>query len=458
MALNIVILAAGQGKRMNSSIPKVLHKLAGREMLFHIIDNCNKLNPQKIIIVYGHLGNQVVEAVQSNYKTDNIIFVEQSEQLGTAHAIKTTLPYLDSDASVLVLCGDTPLIQLETLSNIVKLGTTNNLILLTTKLDNPVGYGRIIRDNNHQVLKIVEDKDATSEQRSIKEVNSAIYLFNSKYLTALIPLIDNNNHQQEFYLTDIIDLAIKNNITITPLLVDCNQVMGVNNKLQLEFAERLYQEKIANQLLEKGLGLSDKKRIDIRGNLLFGKDCFIDINCIFIGNVTLGDNVKIMANCIIKDSIIASDSQIKANSIIENAKISHNVFVGPFARVRPDTNIEAHSHIGNFVEIKKSNIGHHSKVNHLTYIGDCDIGHTVNIGAGSVTCNYDGINKHKTIIGDNVFVGSGSMLVAPVELGSGAIIGAGSVITKDTPKDELTVARAKQITVVGWKKKYRDNN
>jgi bifunctional UDP-N-acetylglucosamine pyrophosphorylase/glucosamine-1-phosphate N-acetyltransferase len=458
MSLNIVILAAGQGKRMGSFLPKVLHEVSGKSMICHILDTCINLNPKKIIIVCGHLGEEVKSHVRKYYPViDNIFFVDQEQQLGTADAVKKSLPYLDKNVKVLVLCGDTPLIKLNTLMNMLNMSVDNNLVLLTTITDNPNGYGRIIRDMANKILKITEEKDANTDEKLIKEINAAVYLFNEKYLNKLLPCINSNNEQHEFYLTDIVDMAVVNKIDIVSISVHTDEVIGVNNKVQLEIVERLYQKQLAISLMENGITLVDKDRIDIRGNLVAGRDCYIDINCIFIGNVKLGNNVKIMSNCVIKDSIISDNTEIKPNCIIEDTIIANNVFIGPFARIRPNTNIASNVNIGNFVEVKKSSIGTGSKINHLTYVGDSIVGNNVNIGAGSVTCNYDGKNKHQTIIGDNVFVGSGSMLVAPLNLGNGSIIGAGSVITKDTPEDELTLARSKQVTVVGWKKKYRNN-
>lgn len=447
--LNIVILAAGQGKRMNSSLPKVLHPISTKPMLQHVIETAKTLNPTKLVVVYGHGGDQVQTAMNQVFTNNELSWAFQDKQLGTGHALKCALPELSHDGVTLVLYGDVPLISLNTLQQMLEV-YQNNVVMLSDIIDNPKGYGRVVRDNGN-IVAIVEEKDTSLKQKLIKEINTGFYLFPNQYLTKWLNGLSNNNAQGEYYLTDVVEAAHRDGVKI-----DCVQsshhyeVMGVNNKLQLEELERIYQINKANKLLENGVTLFDKARVDIRGNLSAGQDCVIDINCVFEGEVVLGNNVTIGAGCLLKNVKIADNVTIKPYSVLEDAVIASGTQVGPYARLRPGTVLAENTHIGNFVEIKKSTIGVGSKVNHLTYIGDSEIGEKVNIGAGTVTCNYDGKNKFKTTIGDNVFVGSGSMLVAPVNIGSGALIAAGSVITKNAPENELTLARAKQVTMPGW--------
>lgn len=462
--INIVILAAGQGKRMNSSLPKVLHKVGNIPMLMNVMNTANKLNPSKIIVVYGHGGDVVINTCKdeknqkyfTENKAPNISWVYQEQQLGTGHALKCAINELDGDAVTLLLYGDVPLITLTTLNQMLE-QYDNNIVMLTASLDDPFGYGRIVRDSNNNIIKIVEEKDASLKERQIHEVNSGIYLLPNAKLGVWLNKLSSNNSQNEYYVTDIVAMAhhdgVKIDAVITP---NTDEIMGVNNKLQLEYLERKLQLARADELLVKGATLLDKSRIDIRGHITIGQDCIIDVNCIFAGDVILGNNVIVGSGCTLKNIMVKDNVEIKPYSILEDAVIGDNCQIGPFARIRPGTELSSDVHIGNFVEVKKSFIGVGSKVNHLTYIGDSEIGSKVNIGAGSVTCNYDGKNKFKTIIKDNVFVGSGTMMVAPVELGEGSVIGAGSVITKDTPGNELTVARAKQTTVLGWLKRNRN--
>lgn len=448
--LNIVILAAGQGKRMNSKLPKVLHPISTKPMLQHVIETAKQLQPSKLVVVYGHGGDIVQSEINKIFANGNVLWAHQDQQLGTGHALKCALPYLDKDGLTLVLYGDVPLINADTLKDMVS-KYQDSLVMLTDEVDNPFGYGRIIRDSQGCISSIVEEKDTNAQQKSIKEINTGFYIFPNKYLSVWLNSLSNSNSQGEYYLTDVVEKAYQDGVTIDYVKSPYNyEVMGVNNKLQLEELERIYQLNKANKLLESGVTIFDKKRIDIRGELKAGQDCMIDVNCIFDGTVELGDNVNIGAGCILNNVKIGSDVTIKAYSIIENSVIANGAQIGPYARLRPGTELLEGSHVGNFVEIKNSKIGVGSKVNHLTYIGDSEIGSKVNVGAGTVTCNYDGKNKFKTVIGDNVFVGSGSMLVAPVNIGSGALIAAGSVITKDAVENELTVARAKQITIAGW--------
>lgn len=461
--VNVVILAAGQGKRMNSSLPKVLHKVGNVPMLINVINTVNKLNPSKTIVVYGHGGdivlNTFMDEANQKYFNDNkvpvITWVHQDKQLGTGHALKCACNELDNDAVTLLLYGDVPLITLDTLNQMLE-QYDNNIVMLSAKLDNPFGYGRIIRDSANNIIKIVEEKDASDNERKITEINSGIYLLPNKKLGVWLNNLSSNNSQNEYYVTDVIAMAHNDNVKIDAVITkNTDEIMGVNNKLQLEYLERKLQLMRVNELLVRGATLLDKSRIDIRGNVSIGKDCIIDVNCIFEGDVVLGNNVTIGAGCTLKNITVRDNVEIKPYSVLEDAVIGNNCHIGPFARIRPGTELSSDVHIGNFVEVKKSFIGVGSKVNHLTYIGDSEIGSKVNVGAGSVTCNYDGKNKFKTIIKDNVFVGSGTMMVAPVELGEGSVIGAGSVITKNTPENELTISRARQTTVLGWLKRSR---
>lgn len=453
--INVVILAAGAGKRMNSSLPKVLQPISGKPMLHHVIDSAQKLNPNKLVVVYGHGGDQVRSAVEQSYPDSQIIWALQAEQLGTGHALKCALPHLDHDGLTLVLYGDVPLIELSTLEKMVA-KYQDNVVMLTDEVENPAGYGRVVRDPEFRITNIVEEKDASQSERAIREINTGFYVLPNQYLASWLSKLSNNNNQGEYYLTDVIALAYNQEVEIDYILAPHHyEVMGVNDKLQLEQLERIYQLNQANELLKSGVTLVDKHRIDLRGTLSAGKDCAIDVNCVFEGRVSLGNNVKIGAGCLLKDVTIADNVTIKPYSILEDAIVANGAQVGPYARLRPGTVLAEDTHIGNFVEIKKSTVGVGSKVNHLTYIGDAEIGSKVNIGAGSVTCNYDGINKFKTVIGNNVFVGSGTMMVAPVHINDGSLIGAGSVITQDTPANELTLARAEQVTVSGWLNKNK---
>ncbi|MBP9742014.1 MAG: bifunctional UDP-N-acetylglucosamine diphosphorylase/glucosamine-1-phosphate N-acetyltransferase GlmU [Burkholderiales bacterium] len=453
--MDVVILAAGQGRRMYSDLPKVLHKIGNKSLLDYVIATALKLTPTNIIIVYGHQGDTVRCHVESSFIDNKFIWVYQEQQLGTGHALKCALPHLSINGKTLLLYGDVPLVEVDSLAAMLN-KYEDNIVMLSAVLDNPTGYGRVIRNNEAQIKGIVEEKDATQSERFIKEINTGFYVLPNKYLTNWLSALSNNNSQNEYYVTDLIAMAYDEAIDID--YVEANHqysIMGVNNKLQLEYLERILRQQRAELLLAAGATLIDKTRIDIRGEISVGKDCIIDANCIFIGKVVLGNRVKIGAGVILHNVVIEDDSEVKPYSIIEDAQIKSNCIVGPFARIRPGSIIEQEAHIGNFVEIKNSQIGPGSKVNHLTYIGDAEIGSGVNVGAGSVTCNYDGKNKFKTIIGDNVFVGSGTMMVAPVVLGEGGVIGAGSTITKNTPPHELTVSRAKQVTIFGWLKKKR---
>ena len=448
--LDIVILAAGVGKRMRSSLPKVLHKLAGKPLLKHALDTAQTLSPRKIYVVYGHGGEQVLTEIND----DQLTWVKQEPQLGTGHALLQVLPFLAKSGKTLVLLGDVPLIQENSLTQLVASASANNFALLTVTLANPFGYGRIIReDGTNQVSAIVEEKDANEIQRSINEINTGIMVLPNAYLHDYLPKLSNSNAQGEYYLTDIIKLAASSGIKIEAAQPHYEwEVSGINSKVQLAQLERAAQNFQAQQLLDAGVTLMDPSRIDIRGNLICGNNVEIDVNCVFEGTVTLGDNIKINANCIIRDTIISSGTTVLPFSLIDNAEIGKNCHIGPYARIRPGTRLDDNVHIGNFVEIKNSYIARDSKANHLSYIGDATIGKKVNIGAGTITCNYDGAYKHQTIIEDNVFVGSDTQLIAPVKVAKGSTIGAGSTITRDTPEEQLTLSRAKQISVAGWKR------
>lgn len=453
MDLNVVILAAGKGTRMKSRLPKVLQPLAKRPLLSHVLQTSLRLNATRVIVVYGHGGEQVKEQISSQFPGSPIEWVEQREQLGTGHAVKQALPQLQDNSRTLVLYGDVPLTGDDTLNRFLNQVSPGQCGVLTVKLANPKGYGRIIRDHAGVVREIVEEKDAGDEIRKICEVNTGIMLADTLDLQAWLPKITNNNAQGEYYLTDVVKLANDHDVPVIGCLVDNPvEVEGVNDKRQLARLERMYQQQLADELMVAGATLIDPARIDIRGSVSVGQDCCIDINCIFEGNVTLGDNVQIGANCVIINSSIADNSVVKPYCHIENAVIGADCDVGPFARLRPGTEMKEHARIGNFVETKNTVLGKGSKANHLTYLGDTVTGDKVNVGAGTITCNYDGVNKHKTIIGDGAFIGSNSSLVAPVEIGAGATVGAGSTITKDADQNALTVARAKQITVTGWKR------
>lgn len=454
MDLNIVILAAGKGTRMRSAMAKVLHKLAGKELLAHVIDTARSLAPNKIIIVYGHDG----ETVKKKLDAPDLSWILQENQLGTGHAVKEALPEIEKDSQVLVLYGDVPLITKATLEELIRTKEGKELGLLTAELDDASGYGRILRNSNNDIIGIVEEKDANEGEKRIKEINTGIMLFDSKALSNWIKELKNDNAQGEYYLTDCVRLAANDDNNVAG--VKCTQVFeitGVNNRIQLAELERVFQRNYAEELMLSGTTLADPERIEIRGQLVAEPDCEIDINCVFEGRVTLGKQVKIGPNVLISNSTLGDGSVVLANSVIENAQIGNKVTIGPFARVRPDTVLADKVKVGNFVEIKKATIGLGSKVNHLSYIGDTEMGSGVNIGAGTITCNYDGAFKHLTIIGDNAFIGSDTQLVAPVKVGEGATIGAGSTITKDTPANRLSLSRSKQVTINGWERPKKDS-
>lgn len=447
--LNVIILAAGQGTRMKSKLPKVLHPLGGTPLLGHVIKAANALNPAKLVVVYGHGGQQVQDTINDAA----IDWVEQAEQLGTGHAVNQAIPNIDVDSTVLVLYGDVPLINSNTLSDLVYQAGNDSLGLLTVHLDDPTGYGRIVRNEHGKVQYIVEQKDANSEELKISESNTGILAVNGGKLKSWLSQLKNNNAQGEYYLTDIIAMAVKDSVEVKAAHPESEEeVLGVNSRSQLAHLERHYQRVQAESLMAQGVTIIDPSRIDIRGEVTVGKDITLDINVVLEGKVSIADNVSIGANCVIKDSIIEEGVELKPMCVIEQARIGKEAIVGPYSRLRPGADLAGGNHIGNFVEIKNSNIGLGSKVNHLTYIGDTDMGTGVNIGAGTITANYDGANKHRTTIEDNASTGSNSVLVAPIKVGKGATIGAGTVLRKDAPAGELTLTVIKQKTVEGWKR------
>jgi bifunctional UDP-N-acetylglucosamine pyrophosphorylase/glucosamine-1-phosphate N-acetyltransferase len=445
--LNVVILAAGRGTRMHSDKPKVLHALAGKALVQHVLDCAHKLDPQIICVVYGHGG----EAVPKALNTSDTFFVLQEPQLGTGHAVQQAMPHLDDDSQTLILYGDVPLIQHTTLHQMQQAGS--GLTLLTVNLDNPTGYGRIVRNENGDVLSIVEDKDATPEQRDIVEVNTGILLAPTRLLRAWLAQLRTNNTQGEYYLTDIVGMAVEDGVVVHTVQPNHEwEIHGINSKSQLAVLERTWQQVEAQRLLVQGVTLADPARLDVRGQLNCGRDVEIDIGCIFEGEVTLANNVKIGAYCIIRNASIADGAQLAPFSHVDSSIVGRDCRIGPYARLRPGTILHDEVHVGNFVEIKNSEIDDASKANHLSYIGDTTIGRRVNIGAGTITCNYDGANKHRTVIEDDVFIGSDTQLVAPVKVARGSTIGAGSTITRDTPAGELSLSRSKQMTVNGWQR------
>ena len=446
--LSVVILAAGKGTRMYSDLPKVLHNIAGKPMVKHVIDTVKQLHPQNIHLIYGHGG----DVMQARLKDEPVNWVLQKEQLGTGHAMQQAAPFFHDDENILMLYGDGPLITLETLQKLIAAKPAHGIALLTVDLLNPTGYGRILRQDGN-VVGIVEQKDANAEQLKITEVNTGVMVSDGASFKKWLARLNNNNAQGEYYMTDVIGLANQDGFQVTAVQADdIMEVEGANNRLQLAALERYYQRKQADKLLLAGVMLIDPARFDLRGKLEHGKDVEIDVNVIIEGDVKLGDRVRIGAGCVWKNCVIGDDVDIKPYSVIEDATIGERAAIGPFSRLRPGAELAAETHIGNFVEIKKAQIGKGSKVNHLTYVGDAEIGSDCNIGAGVITCNYDGANKFKTIIGDNVFVGSDSQLVAPVRLANGSTIGAGSTITDDVNENELVISRVRQQHIQGWKR------
>lgn len=449
MSLNIVILAAGQGKRMRSRLPKVLHKLAGKPLLEHVVDTAQTLNPKNIFIVYGHGGDQVREQL----KHLSVDWIEQPQQLGTGHAVAQAIPHIDDNSHVLVLVGDAPLITSATLQELIKQTSANSVGMVTATMPNPTGLGRIVRDTSNNVIAIVEEKDATAAQKQIQEINSGIIMAPTNKLKTWLANLKNNNQQNEYYLTDIMTMAVSDNVAITAVnAATPEEVQGINDRMQLLQLERYYQHQQAKQLMINGVTIIDPQRLDIRGKLDCATDVTIDINVIIEGNVTIGTGSYIGPNAILRDTHIGENVSIKSNCVIEEANIANDCTIGPFARIRPGTVLANEVHIGNFVEVKNSHIATKSKINHLSYVGDANVGQGVNIGAGTITCNYDGANKHQTVIEDDVFIGSNTSLIAPITVGKGATIGAGSILNKSVPADALTFNRAEARTISSWKR------
>ncbi len=447
--LDILILAAGRGTRMRSDLPKVLHKLAGRPLLGHVVAAAHALGAKQICVVYGFGGEAVPQAMTD----ESLTFVLQAEQHGTGHAVMQALPMLDDQSVTLVLYGDVPLTHPATLSPLVAAAQSGTLGLLTVTLPHPDGYGRIVRGSDGRVTRIVEHKDATPHERAIQEVNTGILAVATRHLKQWIGELRNDNAQGEYYLTDIIALAVRDGVAVeTHQPAHPWEVLGVNSKAQLAELERIHQGEVARALLDAGVTLLDPARLDVRGTLACGRDVVIDVNCVFEGRVDLGDSVQVGANCILRNVKVAAGTRIDAFTLIDDAEIGEAGRLGPFSRIRPGTKLARDVHVGNFVEIKNSQIDEGSKVNHLSYVGDTTMGKKVNIGAGTITCNYDGAYKHRTVIEDEVFVGSATQLVAPVTVGKGATLGAGTTLTKDAPAGELTLTRAKQMTISGWKR------
>lgn len=448
MSTKIVVLAAGKGTRMKSRKPKVLHCLAGTPLLQHVLDNVAPLNPDTIFTVIGHGGEQVVSEIG-----DSVTFVTQEQQLGTGHAVQQVVPNIENEDKVLIVYGDVPLTRPDTFKALLDSADENTIGLLTVVLDNPAGYGRVVRNENGDVMGIIEEKDASSEQKRIAEVNTGMLAINGQHLKSLLADLDNNNAQGEYYLTDIFEKGVATGLTIRTVNPSEDwEVAGVNSRVQLAELERTHQHNIAVRLMSEGVTLADPARIDVRGTLQTGSDVFIDVNCVFEGMVRLGSDVVIGPNCVLRNAEISDGVELQANTVIENASVGRKAKVGPFARLRPGTVLGEATHVGNFVEIKNASVGTGSKVNHLSYVGDTDIGEETNVGAGTITCNYDGAGKHRTVMGDKVFIGSNSSLVAPVKIGDGATIGAGSVITRDVEPEQLAITRAPQKVITGWQR------
>lgn len=446
--LEVVILAAGQGTRMKSTLPKVLHQVAGKPLLEHVIDTALKLSPSAMHVVIGH-GGDLVRKTLAHHK---INWITQEQQLGTGHAVLQAMPSIAADSTVLVLYGDVPLTELSTLENLVRLAA-DSPALLTARVAKPSGYGRILRDDQCVLLGVVEEKDADDQQRQIDEINTGLLAAPSKDFLEYLPQVGNANKQQEYYLPDVLSLAV----AAGKIVASCEagselEILGVNDRVQLNQVEREYQRRLAESLMREGVNVADGQRLDIRGELKCGSDVFIDVNVVFEGKVTLGNSVSIGANCVLRDVEISDGTTIHAMSHLQEAVIGRDCSVGPFARLRPGTRLGNAARVGNFVETKKATIGDGSKVNHLSYIGDCEMGADVNVGAGTITCNYDGVNKYPTVMGDGVFVGSNSTLIAPIEIEDGGFIAAGSTVTKRVSKGDLAVSRARQRNIEGWQR------
>ncbi|HZQ74305.1 MAG TPA: bifunctional UDP-N-acetylglucosamine diphosphorylase/glucosamine-1-phosphate N-acetyltransferase GlmU [Burkholderiales bacterium] len=443
----VIVLAAGAGKRMRSQLPKVLHRLAGRPLLGHVLDTARALGAKGIHVVHGHGAEQV----RSAFPDPDIDWVLQSEQLGTGHAVLQALPRVAADSEVLVLYGDVPLVRATTLRRLLD-GARGGLALLTTELAQPDGYGRIVRDKAGRVVRIVEQKDASAAELALREINAGFFALPARRLSAWLAELKNDNAQKEYYLTDIVALAVAQGVAVNAISAEDHwEVAGVNSRQELAALERELQGREARHLLEAGVTLADPARIDVRGELQCGRDVAIDVNCVFEGRVVLGDGVAVGPNCVLRNVNVGAGSEVLAFSHLEQAEIGARCRVGPYARLRPGAELADEVHVGNFVEVKASRLGQGAKANHLTYIGDAEVGARVNVGAGTITCNYDGVSKHRTVIEDDCFIGSDATLVAPVRIARGSYIGAGSTINKDTPAGQLTVARARQVSIPAWK-------
>jgi len=447
--MEVIVLAAGQGKRMRSVLPKVLQPLAAKPMLAHVLDTARTLEARRIVVVYGHGGEVVREALDA----PDLAWARQDPPQGTGHAVQQAMPLVDDGDIALILYGDVPLIGVPTLQRLMAAASDTALALLTVSMDNPTGYGRILRDGAGKVTRIVEEKDATADERRVQEVNTGILAAPVARLRQWLGNLKNDNAQGEYYLTDIIAMAVADGLEVVTTQPDAfEETLGVNNKTQLAELERIYQSNIARSLTDAGVTVIDPARLDVRGSLECGRDVEIDINCIFEGTVVLGDGVRIGANCIVRNATLGAGTRVAAFSQIEDTTMGEACIIGPYARTRPGTVLGNDVHLGNFVEVKNSTIADHSKANHLAYVGDADIGQRVNVGAGTITCNYDGANKFRTIIEDDVFIGSDTQLVAPVRVGRGATLGAGTTLSKDAPPEQLTVSRARQISLAGWQR------
>ena len=457
--LNVVVLAAGKGTRMRSNLPKVLHPVAQKPMVQHVLDTALLIGAQQLQLVYGHGAEQLQAHLADFSQQHGVNWVEQAEQLGTGHAVQQVIPHISDNDTVLILYGDVPLTRPETLQNLLAAKADNALALLTVTLPDPTGYGRIVRASNGAITGIVEHKDASAEQHLIAEVNTGMMAADGKALKRWLSQLDNNNVQGEYYLTDIVAMAAAEGVHIASSQpAEIAEVEGANNRVQLAALERAYQRRKADELMIAGATLMDPARIDVRGNVSVGEDVVIDINVVLEGNVSIGDGAVIEPNCVIRNSVIGAGARIKANSVLEGAEVGNGAQAGPFARLRPGTKLGEGAAIGNFVEVKNTVFGEGAKAGHLSYLGDAEIGAGANIGAGTITCNYDGVNKHKTAIGAGAFIGSNSSLVAPVTIGSMATTGAGSVVTSNVADNELAVGRAKQRNIAGWKRPVKKDN
>ncbi|MFS8934461.1 bifunctional UDP-N-acetylglucosamine diphosphorylase/glucosamine-1-phosphate N-acetyltransferase GlmU [Cupriavidus taiwanensis] len=447
--MNIVILAAGMGKRMYSDLPKVLHPVAGRPMLAHVLDTARALSPSRLVVVVGHGAARVREAVAA----DDVAFAEQAQQLGTGHAVMQALPLLDDNQPTLVLYGDVPLTSAATLQALVAEAGAQRFGVLTVEMPDPTGYGRIVRDAAGSIVRIVEQKDASEAEKAIREINTGIIVCPTGHLRKWLSTLRNDNAQGEYYLTDTVERAVADGVeTVSAQPAAVWETLGVNSKLQLAEVERIHQGNQARRLLEAGVTLLDPARIDVRGELTCGRDVTIDVGCVFEGRVHLEDGVRIGAHCVVRNSTVGAGAQLHPFCHVDEARIGPAGRIGPYARLRPGTELGEDVHIGNFVEVKNAQVAAHSKANHLAYVGDATVGSRVNIGAGTITCNYDGVNKHRTVIEDDVFIGSDTQLVAPVTVRRGATLGAGTTLTKEAPADKLTLSRAKQLTIDAWQR------